>query len=483
MLGSSDGKKRAIIENKTRIELRTKFKSFPNTLSIIGEYSISKLAKGIFKKNKLSERSLYSTEGYWRSTDDWDLTANASIQRNVQAMAVKHGWIEEKDAKMLVAYDVLIESTSPESSRVVEIKKVKNEVVPFSTQQIVDMIPSYINVEPKKVNDDTSSVHTELHVTKNKKGKILKTEIIERPLTNVITTAGTKVVLDKVALAKKLNSNTKQTVEVVTKTLKPSVAYLQRHYFTVPLKWEEQQVEICFDSIDNDNDDLIDCDDPDCDGTASCTVQKEICNDGIDNDEDGVVDCKDSDCKDNRYCRPKKEKCYDGIDNDGDGLIDCEDSDCSNYSACKLRSSPLLSIGLGTDFPTLVLNLTRGESVQYFLETSLSPSIQSSGSLVNQFSLIAGLGYNIRATNNLQILPNIGLGGALMGYNDFLLINGEEVDSTSAVVLSFGLHVRQRILDGAFVYADWKGLWNENVPMKESSLSIGLSFVLPSEDL
>ena len=481
MLGSSDGKKTSIIENKSRIEIRTKFQSFPNTLSIMGEFSIPTLAKGIFKSSVLSDRSLYSKDGFWRSTDDWDLSANDSIQRNVQAMAVKNKWKEEKDAKMLVAYDVLIESSSPENSRVVETKKTKIETTPFSTQQIVDMIPSYINLEANKVDNRTPSTHTELHVTKNKKGEIIKTEIVQRPLTNIITSDGTKVVLDKKALLNKLNSNTKKTVEVITSTIKPSVSYLQRHYFTIPLKWKEKKFEICNDSVDNDDDGLIDCNDPDCSKNSYCIKPNEICTDGIDNDEDGFIDCEDTDCRNNRECRPKKEICYDRIDNDEDGLVDCEDSDCANYSSCNLRSTPLLGLGFGTAFPTLVINLTGGEHFQYFIETSLAPTIQSTNSLINQFSIMAGLGYNIKVTKDLQILPNVGMGAALMGYDEFLLVNAEEVDSTSAVFLSFGLHIRQRLVDGVFVSADWKGFRNENVPMKESSLSFGLSFVLPGE--
>lgn len=47
--------------------------------------------------------------------------------------------------------------------------------------------------------------------------------------------------------------------------------------------------EDCYNGVDDDDDGLIDCDDPDCD----CT---EICNNGIDDDGDGLVDAEDSDC-------------------------------------------------------------------------------------------------------------------------------------------------------------------------------------------
>ena len=77
--------------------------------------------------------------------------------------------------------------------------------------------------------------------------------------------------------------------------------------------------ELCGDSLDNDGDAQIDCQDPDCDGLCD-----EQCADGRDNDFDGLVDCADTDCK-APYC---PERCDDGVDNDADGDIDCDDFDC-----------------------------------------------------------------------------------------------------------------------------------------------------------
>ncbi|MFH0868762.1 MAG: hypothetical protein V1839_00895 [archaeon] len=86
---------------------------------------------------------------------------------------------------------------------------------------------------------------------------------------------------------------------------------------------------ICLDGLDNDNDGLIDCYDPDCDtGVAQAVF---ACRDGIDNDMDGVNDCADPDC--DQACRPqcqfgKELNCIDGFDNDADGKTDIKDCDC-----------------------------------------------------------------------------------------------------------------------------------------------------------
>jgi hypothetical protein len=104
----------------------------------------------------------------------------------------------------------------------------------------------------------------------------------------------------------------------------------------------------CDDGMDNNNDGLIDCDDPLCDG-RSCgtgclcigTTPTELeCGDGADNDQDGLTDCADPQC-DDVACGPgclcaggagKELDCSDGLDNDGDGLFDCQDPDCAMLS-------------------------------------------------------------------------------------------------------------------------------------------------------
>ena len=79
----------------------------------------------------------------------------------------------------------------------------------------------------------------------------------------------------------------------------------------------------CGDGVDDDFDGLVDCMDPDCDGASSCVESD--CADGVDNDRDGLVDCEDGDCVDAPSCA---EDCTDGVDNDLDGLVDCDDDEC-----------------------------------------------------------------------------------------------------------------------------------------------------------
>ncbi len=101
-------------------------------------------------------------------------------------------------------------------------------------------------------------------------------------------------------------------------------------------KWVEYQETICHDSLDNNNNGLIDCADPACigqlDATGNLCPEPETCRDGIDNDKDLLIDCADQDCDGqpsmSGICETPERNCTDGFDNDGDGTADGSDSDC-----------------------------------------------------------------------------------------------------------------------------------------------------------
>ena len=61
------------------------------------------------------------------------------------------------------------------------------------------------------------------------------------------------------------------------------------------------------------------------------------CNDGIDNDEDEIVDGEDPDCAATNGAGEDADNvmpfCSDGVDNDGDGLVDDEDGGCISSDA------------------------------------------------------------------------------------------------------------------------------------------------------
>lgn len=91
-------------------------------------------------------------------------------------------------------------------------------------------------------------------------------------------------------------------------------------------------VEICNNGEDDDENGLIDCNDPACEASAECGVV-EICSNGTDDDANGFIDCEDPACVGSPAC-PAAELCSNGIDDDGDGFVDCEDPDCDAGPAC-----------------------------------------------------------------------------------------------------------------------------------------------------
>lgn len=87
---------------------------------------------------------------------------------------------------------------------------------------------------------------------------------------------------------------------------------------------------LCSDGVDDDLDQLIDCQDQDCVQREPCIETQ--CTDNLDGDHDGLIDCDDSDCSERQVCQ--EEDCSDGIDDDHDDLVDCDDPGCLNREPC-----------------------------------------------------------------------------------------------------------------------------------------------------
>ncbi len=101
----------------------------------------------------------------------------------------------------------------------------------------------------------------------------------------------------------------------------------------------------CDDGIDDDCDDRIDCEDPECSDSPACCVRGDavetLCDNTKDDDCDGVPDCEDSDCALDLSCLPEcvavlatEGNCADGLDDDCDERIDCADEDCALAAEC-----------------------------------------------------------------------------------------------------------------------------------------------------
>lgn len=77
----------------------------------------------------------------------------------------------------------------------------------------------------------------------------------------------------------------------------------------------------CTDTIDDDADGLVDCDDTDCDGDDACIVLPETCTGDADEDRDTFIDCEDDDCWEDPACFAFD----DGVDlPDGDPALDLD---------------------------------------------------------------------------------------------------------------------------------------------------------------
>ena len=105
----------------------------------------------------------------------------------------------------------------------------------------------------------------------------------------------------------------------------------------------ENNLALCSDGIDNDDNNLADCDDSGCAGFIFCQnpdpnkeTSPKTCADGTDNDNNGKSDCEEATCKSFTICKTAEPEntaaaCKDGLDNDRDGQKDCEDSECEAF--------------------------------------------------------------------------------------------------------------------------------------------------------
>ncbi|MEZ4252613.1 MAG: hypothetical protein R3B99_30760, partial [Polyangiales bacterium] len=65
-----------------------------------------------------------------------------------------------------------------------------------------------------------------------------------------------------------------------------------------------------------------------CFGCTTPQFLEATCDNRRDDDEDGLVDCDDPDCAPSGLCENERERCLDGLDNDRDGRADCEVEAC-----------------------------------------------------------------------------------------------------------------------------------------------------------
>ena len=135
---------------------------------------------------------------------------------------------------------------------------------------------------------------------------------------------------------------------------------------------EENTLERCQNKIDDDDDGLTDCDDPQCKIFLECISASSAsgvpeavpedtydkCTNEEDDDLDGNIDCEDEDCSTLEVCALSSstdlvalvaaentfKHCTNNVDDDGDGNIDCEDEDCFTVEICQRDSTELQAL-------------------------------------------------------------------------------------------------------------------------------------------
>lgn len=110
----------------------------------------------------------------------------------------------------------------------------------------------------------------------------------------------------------------------------------------------ENNAERCSDGVDNDDNGLTDCAEPDCTVFEFCAeVSEEACRDRVDNNRNGLIDCQDPGCLGYDRCTEQPDgQCFDGVDNNLDTLVDCQDFTCSGEPQCCTLVATVLAADL-----------------------------------------------------------------------------------------------------------------------------------------
>jgi subtilisin-like proprotein convertase family protein len=176
-------------------------------------------------------------------------------------------------------------------------------------------------------------------------------------------------------------------------------------------------LENCDNVLDDDGDDLADCDDPDCAVAEQC-VPEMMCADGRDNDRDDQIDCADTDCATAVQCLPEGD-CTNGTDDDEDGDTDCADTDCATFCLTGCAAGEQLLVIPATGLPGNV------DASELTLDFPVPATGWISGIAVRftvQHSFPADLDVSMRAPGGTPVLDlTSDNGGTGMNYVDTYL--------------------------------------------------------------
>lgn len=141
----------------------------------------------------------------------------------------------------------------------------------------------------------------------------------------------------------------------------------------------------CYPSCTDDTQCLVtgNCDlNPSSDTAGFCVPLPEVCSGGVDEDVDGLVDCTDPDCNGSSFC-PLGEDCFNSVDDDGDGSEDCDDGECQIYGHCSgavCEPQPMAALTCGTTL-TGEVNNAPGATMRFSGYECLDPDGLGGGSL------------------------------------------------------------------------------------------------------
>ncbi len=253
------------MEAGKKMELNTGFTAGRGSIRARMKFDHSKAHSGFFKSAKFDfpelspevrrkekeDKSIYYVRtGNYLPNDDFDIeaTAPATFNKALAAEAKKWNWKSASDHKILVAVDVLAEYLSPDQTPGFQadpdLKK-----SPLSPEEIVDLIPGFLRLETKFPQNTNSAESSE----------------VPAPVSS--DSAPVHLSLDKKGLLAAIHGKPSESTSPLAVD-QYTVPYRFRHYMVLDVHTETEAPagsdEVCDDGLDNDLDQLVDCNDPNC---------------------------------------------------------------------------------------------------------------------------------------------------------------------------------------------------------------------------
>ena len=159
----------------------------------------------------------------------------------------------------------------------------------------------------------------------------------------------------------------------------------------------------CSNNFDDDEDNFVDCEDPDCSPDQACIAPPITCQTD--------ADCAEGEfCNDNDECAiPTKSEigvCDNHLDDDNDGFEDCDDKDCTSDKSCQVLTPTVETVTITLSDVATDLEISTTEKISASSSYRITADIIPSEDLPENHLAIITVNYGSEQTTKFIVSKN-----------------------------------------------------------------------------